>query len=222
MVGGGIQMSVLKMYATGCSPNSRTVPISLPEPKITIENSNVFDYKFKEVVACDDDTAMSIDFAVIDDKWAYYCKAIEKVTVNSWRFDFGLSGIKSHMLQGGTQIKGIWNKTNEHLDKRVQTPSERGYEIADRKELPNCLPKGWVWVEIKVRLKGYIRETAHVSVPSEGERNIILGFFTNKVESDNSDMMSIHDVVYNLSSFTYCRDSSIFLQSSYFSLILLF
>lgn len=204
-----MSIPLLKLYSTGCARNSRTVPYTLGNPIITMNFPGIMDWQFQEVLETTDDVAMSVDFATLDNKWAYYVLADEKVSENSWRFSFTMCSLKTYMMSGKNTIKGKWNRTPTWVDRDTVTPAISGYKRGREIGLPGLLPVGWVFVEIHVRLAVGLSRSDGTYLGTNGERNITLGLLTKKDTVKISDMLSLKDVVYNLSDFNYTIDGGI-------------
>lgn len=200
---------ILNLYSSGCARNSRTVPHTLGTPAISMTFPGIMDWQFQEVIETTDDIAMSVDFATLDNKWAYYVMADSKVSKNSWKFTFTMCGLKTHMMAGNTEMKGKWNRTPTWIDSDTITPAVSGYKRGREIGLPGLLPKGWVFVEIHVRLVVGLSRSDGTYLGTDGERNITLGLLTKKDTVKTSDILSLKDVVYNLSDFNYTIDGGI-------------
>lgn len=200
---------LLKIYSTGCARNSRTVPYTMPNsPVVSVVFPGIMDWEFQEVIHMTDEHAMSIDFAILDDTWAYYAIANEKVSETSWRLTFTLCGLKTYMMKGNTTIKGKWNRTPTWIDSDTITPAVSGYKRGREIDLPGLLPEGWVYVEISIRMISGITQKNNESFHL-GERNITLGTFAQENEDRETDRISVKDIVYGLSDYRYSVDGGI-------------
>lgn len=197
---------ILNLYSSGCARNSRTVPHTLGTPVISMTFPGIMDWQFQEVIETTDDVAMSIDFATLDNKWAYYVMADSKVSKNSWKFTFTMCGLKTHMMAGNTEMKGKWNRTPTWIDSDTITPAVSGYKRGREVDLPGLLPVGWVFVEISIRLIAGLVTTDGKVKTETGERNVMLGMFAQKDTTRASGSLSLKDIVYNLSNFNYSID----------------
>ncbi len=206
-------MSSLKLYSTGCARNSRTVPLELGTPVITMDFPGIMDWQFSEVIKISDTLAMSIDFAVLNNEWAYYVIVEEKTSKGNWRFTFTMCGLKTYMMTGKNTIKGKWNRTPTWIDKDTVTPAVSGYKRGRDIDLPGLLPVGWVFVEIGIRLEGVVIASLGESQTVKEERNVIIGTFARKNTSITEDTLSVKEIVYNLSSYNYSVDGGITFDS---------
>lgn len=193
-------MSVLKLYSTGCARNSRTIPYKLNSPVLVMKNIDLLmDWGFNERIEMDDDTAMSVDFAVLDDKWAYYVTIENRVAEGVFAVNFAMCGIKTYMLAGNSTIKGQWNKTPTWIDPDTITPAVSGYKRGETSiPLPGLLPEGIVYVEIRTKIKGFdITNKEGVS------RYVSLGAFVKRGCDIYDKDFHIYDIVYDLENYKY-------------------
>ena len=193
-------MAILKLYSTGCAKNSRTIPKDLGTPLMTIMPYNsLMDWSFKEILQVTDDTAMAVDFAVIDNKYAYYVLADTKEAKGSWSFTFTMCGIKTYMLAGNTTIEGLWNKTPTWVDSDTVTPAISGYKRGRSINLPGLLPEGWVFVEIRAKMVGHVIGTTE----EFADYVTIGGFARSSGRSNSGQNFFLEEIVYYLGNYQY-------------------
>lgn len=194
-------MSVLKLYSTGCARNSRTIPYELDSPVLVMEDIDLLmDWGFNERIEMDDDTAMSVDFAVLDDKWAYYVTIENRVAEGVFAVNFAMCGIKTYMIAGNNTIKGQWNKTPTWIDPDTITPAVSGYKRGETSiPLPGLLPEGWVFVEIRAKIEGRIYDTDDFM-----KDNVTLACFAVATEGKGTSFnFSVGELVYDLGLYSY-------------------
>ena len=197
---------LLRMYSTGCSFNSRTIPLTLGTP-IKETSQSLMDFTFEDTFGLTDEEAMSLDYATIDNKWCYWARPVKKTSNGAWKVEFRLCALDTYRkLSGATTIKGLWNKTPTWIDSDTTTPGVSGYMKKRDISLPGLLPTGWVWVEIRVRMNGVLRATIG-DTNTLAERNVVLGCFVNKLfDVEDKEAITLSDIVYDISSYNYSTD----------------
>lgn len=171
------------------------------------------DYDFSEVLAISDADAMLVDFAVLDNTYAYWATPIEKVSLGSWKFRFRMCGTKTHMLKGQNSIVGLWNKSPTWIDEDTITPAISGYKKGRDIGLPGRLPGNWVWVELKIRAQGI--DNRMETNPNLIEGNVTLGFFIKDLDNNDPYWATLKDFMYRLSEYAYYpwnNDDHVFLD----------
>jgi hypothetical protein len=194
-------MSVLKLYSTGCARNSRTIPYELDTPVLVMEDIDLLmDWGFNERIEMDDDTAMSVDFALLDDKWAYYVTIENRVAEGVFAVNFAMCGIKTYMIAGNSTIKGQWNKTPTWIDPDTITPAVSGYKRGETSiPLPGLLPEGWVFVEIRAKVNGHLYGGTTFLEDSVS----IGGFVRSSGRSSSDPHFSVEEIAYHLALYKY-------------------
>ncbi len=204
-------MAILKLYSTGCARNSRTIPYELGTPVLVMEDIDLLmDWGFNERIEMDDDTAMSVDFAVLDDKWAYYVTIENRVAEGVFAVNFAMCGIKTYMLAGNSTIKGQWNKTPTWIDPDTITPAVSGYKRGETSiPLPGLLPEGWVFVDLKIKMKGVLIPSIGYSDHEIDTRHVTISAFAEVGSSIYSKDMFLYDLMYDLSSYNYSLNNGV-------------